>query len=74
MKHDPRDVAYLRRWETLGPLLEKLRAEEIRKADTITAIQLFDTAFKVAMRDLPPRQTSGLVEWQKVMKKWRERG
>lgn len=74
MNHDSRHVAYLRRWETLGPLLEKLRAEEIRKADTVTAIQMFDTAFKIALRDLPPRQTSGLVEWQRVMKKWRERG
>jgi hypothetical protein len=67
MKHDPRHVAYLRRYAALEPLLDEIRATEVRQADTVAAIHLFDTAFKIALRDLPPRQSSGIVEWQRVM-------
>jgi len=74
MKHDPREVAYVRRWETLGPELEKIREQEIRHADTQVAIRMFDTAFKIALRDLPPRQTSGLVKWQELVLRTAGRG
>jgi hypothetical protein len=60
MEHDPRHVAYVRRWETLGPELERIRDQEIREADTDAAIRMFDTAFRVALRDLPLRESSGL--------------
>lgn len=74
MEHDPRHIAYIRRWEKLGLELEKLREQEIREADTQAAIRMFDTAFKIALRDLPPRETSGLVQWQEMVLRWRDRG
>jgi hypothetical protein len=74
MEKDPRYVEYLRRWETLGPELEKIRAQEIRKADTRQAIYMFDAAFKIAIRDLPARDTSGLMYWGDLINKWRQRG
>jgi hypothetical protein len=74
MERDARHVEYLRRWETLGPELERVRDEEIRNADTLAAIYLFDTAFKIAMRDLAPRASSGLVHWGELINKWRFRG
>jgi hypothetical protein len=65
---------YVKRWEKLGPMLEELRDREIREADTPAAIQMMRQAFLIALRDLPPRTSSGLVEWQRYMRIWRERG
>jgi hypothetical protein len=65
---------YLRRWRELGPILEDIRDNEIRAADTPSAIRMFDQAFRIALRDLPPRESSGLVEWQRHMAKWRRSG
>jgi len=67
-------VEYVRRWRKLGPLLEEIRDEEVRRANTQEAILMMDQAFKIALRDLPPRETSGLVEWQRWMEVWRQRG
>jgi hypothetical protein len=69
-----RQVRYVRRWKELGPALERLRDEEVRRADTAASIQSFTEAFRIALRELPPRETSGLVEWQAVAKRWWRRG
>jgi hypothetical protein len=66
--------AYVRRWKTLGPILESIRDGEIRQADTASAIRSLDQAYRIALRDLPPRASSGLVEWQRYMALWRDRG
>jgi hypothetical protein len=58
----------------LGPLLEQIRDQDIRQADTASAIQSFNHAFRTALRDLPPRPTTGLVEWQRWMAVWRQGG
>jgi hypothetical protein len=65
---------YFRRWERLRPILESIRDREVREADTQAAIFSFRQAFQIALRDLPPRESSGLVEWQRYMKRWRENG
>jgi hypothetical protein len=68
---DPK--TYARRWKELGPILDRLRDQEIRNANTAEAIQMFDTAFQIAQRDLPERTTCGLVEWQRAMALWRRK-
>ena len=65
---------YVRIWRTNGPLLEAIRDREIREADTIASIQMFAEAFRIALRDLPPRPDSGLVKWQEAMMRLRDRG
>jgi hypothetical protein len=55
-------------------LLRAVRDREIREADPAKSIEMFAEAFRVAIRELPPRQDSGLVEWQKAMPEWRRRG
>ena len=65
---------YVRRWKELGPILERMRDEETRRANTQASIRMFDQAFRNALRDLPTRESSGLVEWQRYMQIWRERG
>jgi hypothetical protein len=64
---------YVRIWRENTPILQRIRDQEIREANTVAAIQMFDEAFKIALRDLPPRESSGLVEWQKMVKRWRSR-
>jgi hypothetical protein len=66
--------AYLLRWKKLGPILEEIRDRETRQADTAASIRAMDQAFRMALRDLPPRDTSGLVEWHRRTAGWRQRG
>jgi hypothetical protein len=56
-------------WKVVGPELDRMRRDDIRRANTQESIQLFDLAFKAALRNTPPRQTSGLVEFQRLIKK-----
>jgi hypothetical protein len=65
---------HARRWKELGPILDEIRDRDIRQADTPSAIRMFNLAFRIALRDLPPRESSGLVEWQRWMAVWRQRG
>jgi hypothetical protein len=60
---------WIRRWEKVGPILEGLRWDSIRNADTGRAIRAFEDAFETAIRDLPTRPHSGLVELQKLLRR-----
>ena len=60
---------WVENWKAAGPELERLRREEIRSADTQKSIQLFDLAFKAALRNTPSRESSGLVEFQRLLKR-----
>lgn len=55
---------YLLRWRELTPILRALKDEDIRRAETWSAIRAFDGIFEAAVRDLPPRESSGLVDFQ----------
>lgn len=67
-------LEYVRRWRQLSPTLEAIRDNETRQAVTPESIRMLEQAFRIALRDLPPRPTSGLVEWQRWMELWRRRG
>lgn len=69
-----RMAEHARLWAANGPLLEELRDREIRQADTAAAIRMFDMAFRIALRELPPRDSSGLVEWQRLVGRYRRHG
>ena len=56
---------WVRNWQATGPVLERLRAEAIRNADTAAAIEQLSDAFESARRQCPPATTSGLVEQQR---------
>jgi hypothetical protein len=60
---------WVRNWQLLGPELDRLRREDIRHSDTQKSIKLFDLAFKAALRNTPTRTTSGLVEYQRLLRK-----
>jgi len=61
--------AWVQNWIVLGPELDRLRRERIRRANTSESIVQFDLAFKAALRNTPPRTTSGLIEFQRLLRK-----
>jgi len=56
---------WIRNWEAAGPVLERLRDEAIRNADTAVAIEQLSDAYESARRYWKPPATSGLVEQQR---------
>lgn len=52
-------------WERAAPVLQRLNDEDIRAADTMSAIASFRGWFENARRHCPPQPTSGLVEQQR---------
>jgi hypothetical protein len=59
---------WVHNWQLLGPELDRMKREDIRRADTQKSIMLFDLAFKAALRNMAPRTTSGLVEYQRLLR------
>ncbi len=57
---------WIKNWEELGPILEDLRAASLRLVDTQEAIAAFELAYKSARLNSKPRETSGLVEQQRL--------
>lgn len=58
-------------WKRAGPELERMRFEDVRRADTAKSIELLSDAFEWAMRELGPQPTSGLVEQQAIFQRMR---
>ena len=52
-------------WREAGPKLEAIRRREIRDADNLKVLAVLEGAFNHALRTMPARQSSGLVEMQK---------
>jgi hypothetical protein len=53
-------------WKRAAPELERMRCEEIRRADTESAIPVFDGLFESAIEANPPGPMCGLVEQQRL--------
>ena len=62
---------YIETWKEAAPLLEAIRHKEIREADNLKVLALLEGAFNHALRTLPPRPSSGIVEMQKWFAKLR---
>ena len=58
-------------WSEAGPALEVIRREEVRTADNLAVLASLEGAFDYAIRSLPPRETSGMVEMQQYFAKLR---
>ena len=58
-------------WKVAGPMLEAVRKQEVRDMDTREALTALESAFNYSARNLPPRESSGLVEMQKYFSKLR---
>ncbi len=59
-------------WKSAGPELEKERRKRIRETNTKNEIQLFVGLAAWSIKQRPPAATSGLVEQQRVLGRFRQ--
>ncbi|MFT4586896.1 MAG: hypothetical protein ACI9VS_000247 [Candidatus Binatia bacterium] len=59
-------------WGRATPVLQALREEEIRNADTASAMRHFKGSALWSVKHRPPDPTSGLVEQQRWFNKLRQ--
>jgi len=65
--HEKAEIrAWIQGWRKAGPILEEIRAEEIRATDTVAALEVLDGMFTHAVETLPARESSGLIEQQAI--------
>jgi hypothetical protein len=62
---------WVKHWQDAGPELEAIRRREIAEADNMQVLALLEPAFNHAVRTLPPRESSGMVEMQALFAKMR---
>ncbi len=58
-------------WASAGPELEAIKWREMVEADPAETLRLLAPAFAYALRALPVRTTSGMVEMQALFAKLR---
>jgi hypothetical protein len=51
-------------WKQAGPELEAIHRCEVEQADNLRVLATLERAFNHALRTLPPRPSSGMVEMQ----------
>jgi hypothetical protein len=56
-------------WKAAGPELAAIRKREAREADNLKVLAVLEGAFNHALRTLPPRPSSGMVEMQMWLSK-----
>ncbi len=62
---------WVQTWRDAAPALEAVHREEVRTADNLRVLALLEPAFNHALRTLPPRTDSGMVEMQRWFAKLR---
>ena len=60
---------WVRHWKEAGPELAAIRSQEIQQADNLRVLATLECAFNHAVREMPPRLSSGLVEMQEWLAK-----
>jgi hypothetical protein len=70
MNHPSREQQrqYLNRWGTLGPAMDAIRHDEIRRMTNEGYLRAMEQLWSVEV-DPAPRDSSGLVEWQRLMRR-----
>lgn len=68
-EHDA--AQWIASWRLAAVDLDRIRREEVQQADTAAAVLALAGAFRYAREHLPVRQTSGLVEQQRLFARLR---
>jgi hypothetical protein len=59
----------VRQWAAAEAVMQEVRDEDIRNADTAHAMRCFSGAVEALLRDHPPEPWSGLVTQQRLFSK-----
>ena len=59
-------------WRAAGPALAEIKRAELRRLDTLIALQQLADAFEMALRTAPTTNTSGLVDQQRILLRLRQ--
>ena len=59
---------YYQRWKTLGPVLESIRHDELRRMTDTEYLKVVERVWSVDIRR-SLRQESGFVEWQRLLRR-----
>ena len=62
-------VRWVQHWKEAGPELDAIRRQEIQSADNLQVLAQLESAFNYAVRTMPVRETSGMVEMQRLFAK-----
>ena len=68
---DPDLKRWVDNWRILGPELERIKRQELRRLDSVEAVGILGDAFDQAVASAPSQPTSGLVEQQYWFQKLR---
>lgn len=63
---------WVERWKETGPLLQRIRNEELQSTDVTKAVELLNDSFEAALKLNPFKSISGLVEQQRWFRKMRQ--
>ena len=63
---------WVENWKRVGPILEKIEAEELRAKNQKEAIRRMLPMIDWCCQRVTPKATSGLVEQQRYFQKWRK--
>ena len=63
---------WVNNWIQTGEELEKLRRDKIRNGNIVFELKALNSAFQASLRHSKPTTTSGLVEFQDLIKKLRK--
>ncbi len=64
-------VILARQWAKAGPEMEQVRIDELRGQNTQLALECLADAFAHALKVMPAREESGLVEMQRIFARLR---
>ena len=60
---------WVKMWMATGERLESIRLKELRTVNTASGIESFAGLETEAIRAYPPKPTSGLIEFQKLLQR-----
>lgn len=67
--NEEKERVWIEAWRRAGPELQQMRDEKTRNADTVRSMQILGGMFLHAVKNYPPKPTSGLVEQQRWFQK-----
>jgi hypothetical protein len=66
------DKAWVEHWRRVGPILEEIRREELRRFNYEEQLPIIDALLQLGLDHAVPRPTSGLVELERLLAKGRQ--